>query len=330
MDPKDALLLKLKEELEDLEKKLTQKDELDAQMGVSADVIAKMEADLAKQREELAKASSQEKEEKDRIMQKIEQNRKEIEKQKKQQELFQNKLKELTGVLSTYSKSQLIAKTNQNESAIREAKEKLRIREERSRKLQQEMEERQRKREQFEAQVASLQKSVGDIQAEYKQCIEEYQNLKVMEPEIQKTIQADREELANNIDSLSSELDFYTQIVDNFIPAEEINRIKGSASYNDEKEKWEIHFNKKILLQQVLSMKRPKSAIGAPIPCASSTGKYKGNATNDDAFICKLEPLPVLSESKKGPIQIDLRQVNINSIVDSASNETQCDVCINL
>ena len=171
----------------------------------------------------------------------------------------------------------------------------------------------QRKREQFEAQVASLQKSVGDIQAEYKQCVAEYQNLKVMEPEIQKTIQEDREELANNIESLSSELDFYTQIVDNFIPLEEINRIKGSAAYNDEKEKWEIQFNKKILLQQVLKMKRPKSAIGAPIPCASSTGKYKLRSANDEttALIGKLEPMPVKSQSKKGPIQIDLRQINI-------------------
>ena len=330
MDPKDALLLKLKEELADLEKKLTQKDELDAQMGVSADVIAKMEEDLAKQREELAQASSQEKEEKDKIMKKIEQNRLEIEKQKKQQELFQKKLEDITSVLSTYNKSQLIAKTAQNESAIREAKEKLRIREERSKKLQQEMEERQRKREQFEAQVESLQKSVGDIQAEYKQCVEEYKNLKVMEPEIQKTIQEDREELANNIESLSSELDFYTQIVDNFIPLEEINRIKGSAAYNDEKERWEVQFNKKILLQQVLKMKRPKSAIGAPIPCASSTGKYTARAANEESSVIgKLEPLPVISESKKGPIQIDLRQVNISAIVDSALVDNQCDVCIN-
>lgn len=236
----------------------------------------------------------------------------------------------MTNVLKTYNKSQLIAKTNQNESAIREAKEKLRIREERSRKLQQEMEERQRKREQFEAQVASLQKSVGDIKAEYKQCVEEYQNLKVMEPEIQKTIQADREELANNIDSLSSELDFYTQIVDNFIPLEEANRIKNSASYDDEKQKWEIQFNKKILLQQVLSMKRPKSAIGAPIPCASSTGKFKVSDFTENSIIGKMEPHPVHSVSKKGPRQIDIRQMSISTIIDSVANESQSDICINV
>ena len=317
MDPKDALLLKLKEELAELESKLAQKDQLDAQMGASDDVIAMMEAKLEEQRAEMAKASNMVQKEKDELLKKMEKRRLEIEKEKKKREGYQKKLDELSKILATSDKSQLMARTAQNESAIREAKEKLRIREEKSKKLQMEMEERRKKREQFEAQVASLQKDVGDIQSEFKEYVAQYKNLKLMEPEIQKTIQADREQLAHDIDYLTKELDLYTQIVENFIPVGEVDRIKSTAVFDTEKSEWELQsMSKKKMVELVLSLDRPKSAIGAIRPTAKSSKIFKKNP--DDPFEKPIPPLPVQSRIKKGPTLVNLRQININYAVENA------------
>ena len=327
MDPKDALLLKLKEELAELESKIAQKDQLSAQMGASDDVIHAMEEKLEEQRAEMAKANNMVQKEKDELMKKMEERRLEIENEKKKRESYQKKLDELQKILSTSDKSQLLAKTVQNESAIKEAKEKLRIREEKSKKLQEEFEARRKRRELVAAQLSSIQEDYGNVKAEFKECAEEYKNLKVLLPEMYRTINEDREEIATTIENLNKDLDLYTQIVENFIPVGEVDRIKKSAKYDEESEKWVIQsFDKKQLVQQVLSLERPKSAIGCLRPTAKMSSLASLKTMSEDAPIIPINPTPVKSRLRAGPMLIPRR--NIPRAVEAALTDVQPDVTI--
>lgn len=326
MDPKDALLLKLKEELAELEQKVNQKNQLNAEMGASEEAIEAMEQNLNEQRAELANAANMAAKERDELNKKVEETRKDIERERNKREQYQNKLKELEEVLSKSDKSDLLAKTVRNEAALKQAKEKLRQREEKARKLQAEMEERRKKREAVAAQLSSLEENVGNIRAIYDKELAEYKNLRVMLPEINKTIQEDREELATNLHQLEQDLDFYTQIVENFIPEGEVNKIKSTAEYNEDTISWSIpSMDKKRLAKEVLSFEKPKSALGRIRPTANAQGQAAAKL-NEDTIDIPLNPLPIQDRVKQGPSVISMR--NIPRAIEAAFAESVPDIVI--
>jgi len=305
MDPKDALLLKLKEELSELEKKLNQKDTISAQMGASEDVIQAMEKTLEEQRQELAKASQGALKERELLQKKLDEQMSKIDAEKHKREKYQARLNELSKVLSETDSDKLFAKTRKNESEINQIREKLRQREERSKLLQKEISDRREKHEMVSTKCTTIQSDVEAVTKDYDESVNQYQNLKIMLPEIQRTIQEDREQLSSDISSLTSQMEFLMQVMENFIPQAEVERIKKNAVFNEETNQWNIpQADKKELVKVVISKERPKSANGYPRPIATS--EHLAIEAQSRPNI-SMSPQVVPGKNRKGPVTIKLR-----------------------
>lgn len=333
MDPKDALLLQLKEELAALEAQIQQKDQLSAQMGASDDVIAMMEAKLEEERAEIAKQTNMAQQEKDQFMQKMKERTAQIEAEKRKRESYEQKLQELTKALETNNKSQLMQRTTQNEKQIEEARKKLAAREAKSKLLQSEFEERKRQQEEKEREVSSLAQNVENVVSQFQDLVDRYKNLKVMLPEVQKTINDDRVQLAEHNEILSKQLDFLQQVVDNFIPQGEAERVKEQFLFDKKNDKWASKtLEKKDLVSAVLHTERPKSVYGGPRPIAK--GKtYKSssmtqNQNGEDLLNYEMPPAPVPSRLKPGPKKV-LRRA-LSRAVEQAFKPSQTEITITL
>jgi predicted nucleic acid-binding Zn-ribbon protein len=238
---------------------------------------------------------------------KVEQERQEIEKAKAEQAKFAGRLKELARFLAKGS-DKLKEKTQKNEAEIAAIRAKLKKREDRAEQIQRELEEKKAKKQQMMEQCTTIQAKVGMVSDKLKETLGEYSNMKAKIPEVEKTIQQDREQLAVEIDSLNRQLELYSLILENFVPQSEVQRIRTSAIFDEDREKWEVpEADKRTLLKKVLALTRPNSAIGAPRPTA--TVRTKPGQSNDDGPALELRATHVESRLKDGPKIIDMNGI---------------------
>ncbi|OHT09104.1 Kinesin motor domain containing protein [Tritrichomonas foetus] len=301
MDPKDALLLKYQEELAALQAQLNGTGGGGPGGGpVKSDEerIKDMEDQLAKQRQQLENASNMAKTERLKLEQELKAQASALDEEKARRAKYEERLQELKkfAVIGDLKK-----KTEQNEAQIKEFREKLRQREAKAKALAAEVEERQKRREAVITKCDDMEAQVQQISDGFKSHVEQYQNLKLKLPEVQKQIQADREEMASNIDYLNKQIELYQLIIDNFIPESEVESIRKNFVYNKEKNVWEkAELDKKALVSRVMSLERPKSAVGGRHPTVVKEEiPAMGNI--------QLSPMPVKSRIKPGPMKTQAR-----------------------
>ncbi|OHT00990.1 hypothetical protein TRFO_32156 [Tritrichomonas foetus] len=294
MDPKDALLMKYQEELAALQAQLNGGGgPIGGQAKSDEERLKEMEDQLAKQRKQLENASKMAKEERVKLEKALQQQKAAIDSEKEKRSKYEERLKELSkyAVIGDLKKQ-----TEQNEAQIREYKERLKQRESKAKKLQKEIEERQKRRETVIEKCDNIQAEVEQVNNMFKSKVEQYQNLKLKMPEVQKTIQADRENMASNIDFLNRQIELYTKIIDNFIPEKEVENIRNSFVYNESKNQWsKKEMDKRELVSKVTKLERPKSAYGVQRPSASA---------KDDMPTIQLSPKAVKSRLKTGSTQV--------------------------
>ena len=298
MDPKDAMILKYKEELAALQAQL---NGTAGPGGVpiksEEERIKEMEAQLSKQRAQLENASNMAKTEKLKLEQELKQQASALEQEKKKRAKFEERLAELKkfAVIGDLKK-----KTEQNEAQIKLYKERLKQREEKAKALQAEVEERQRRREAVITKCDDMQQQVKQVSNGFSKYVEQYQNLKLKLPEVQKQIQADREEMSTNVDYLNKQIELYQMIIDNFIPEAEVENIRRRFVFNEEKNIWEeAELDKKALVGRVMSLEKPKSAVGGRHPIVSKESM--------PTIQLQLQPMPVKSRLKPGPMKLQVR-----------------------
>jgi kinesin family protein 3/17 len=201
MDPKDALLLQLKEQKEALESQL--RGTTPEQQAADREAkIKDLEAAHEREKKRLAEESHLASEERAALEVKLEQQRQEIENEKSEQSKFLGRLKELSKFLAKGS-DKLKEKTQRNEAEIAAIRAKLARRDERARQIQRELEEKKAKKQQMMDQCTTIQGKVQMVTDKFKEAVAEYGNMKAKIPEVEKTIQQDREQLAGEIDSLN-------------------------------------------------------------------------------------------------------------------------------
>lgn len=303
MDPKDALLMKYKEELAALQAQLngTPIQTADGNVVYSQmseeDRIAEMEAQLQRQRDKLENDTKMAKNEREKLEKELKQQAKAISEERMKKEKYEERLNELKkyAVIGDLKK-----KTEQNEAQIEQYKERLRQREKKQKMLEQEIEERQKRREAVITKCDDMKAQVDQVSAAFKNHVEHYQNLKLKLPEVQKQIQADREEMASNIDYLSKQIELYQMIIENFMPESQVDTIRNSYVYNDKKGIWEKgEVDKKTLVSKVKNFERPKPINGQQ--------RLSTNFFNESESLVPLAPMPVNSRLKQGPMKLQTR-----------------------
>lgn len=328
MDPKDALLMQYQEELERLQAQVN--GTATVNKGPTEEEIKAMEEKLEKQRQKLSEASHMAKEEREMLEKKLEERKKKLDKEKAKKSQFVDRLKELTKFLVNGS-DELMAQTQKNDQNIAAIREKLKKREEYAKKMQRDIEEKKKKKKEVMEQCKTAEEKVKVVSQKFTDTVNEYKNLKTKYKEVQNQIQEDREELARQIDSLNRQLEVYSLIIDNFIPQNEVERIRSSSVYDQDSQKWKIpEPDKKEILKKVVGLERPKSGIGAPRPTAIETNKRKlHNTTNNDDFpTINLQPTPVESRLKDGPKIVDTS--GIEQEIEESLQDDEADLVVEI
>ena len=315
MDPKDALLLKYQEELAALQAQLNGTAGPGGPIKSEEERIKDMEAQLEKQRKQLENASKMAKEERVKLEKALQDQKSAIDAEKAKRSKFEERLKELSkyAVIGDLKK-----KTEQNEAQIREYKKKLEQRKQKAVALQKEIEERQKRREMVLEKCDNIQAEVQQVSKLFKNNVEQYQNLKLKIPEVQRTIQADRENMAQNLEFLNQQIELYQLIIDNFIPEKEVENIRNNFVFNESKNQWQKkEIDKRGLVQKVTKLEKPKSALGGNHPTVSKDDLKMPNIS--------LSPMPVKSRLKPGAQTVSrssIEEAITQAFKDDAKNFT--------
>jgi kinesin family protein 3/17 len=328
MDPKDALLLQYQQELAALQAQLegggggavpgAQKSEEER--------IKEMEAVVAAQMKKLASGANMAKAEREKLERELESKRREIDGEKEKRAQYEARLQELGKYLA--GGRDLRRQTEQNEQEIARIRERLREREQRAIALEKEVETRRVQKQVVVDKCSSIQSQVEAVSQQFTESVEFYRNLQLKLPEVQRTIQADRENMAQNVAAINKRIELYTLIVDNFVPAIEAENLRKSLVYDEERKVWKRpEPDKKSLAQKVLSVERPKSATGAAQPTAGTkaVGRLKKQTQMPSI---QLAPHPVKSRLKPGPGKMKSKSVEecITAALHDAVSEVVIDV----
>jgi len=304
MDPKDALLVQYQEELAQLQAQLSNTGSMSAQLGASEEVIRAMEEKLEMQKKMLQEASHMEKEKRDKIQKKLLQRMKEIEEEKTKQGEYTNRLNELNKYL-VGGGQELMKRTKKNEEEIQMIKERLKQREERMKNLEKDYLEKRNQKRIMNEQVKDIKDKAGIVSRQYSESVQQYQNLQLKLPEVQRTIQEDREQLANEVDSLTKQIETFNIIIENFIPPNEVENMRNNLIYNEESGQWCARpMEKKLVLKKVTSISRPKSATNQFRP--STAYPQRNYSPLDEIPLLHIKPPPIESRLKEGPPIMDM------------------------
>lgn len=326
MDPKDALLLKYQEELAALQAQIAA-----ANGGVAIDAndkeaINKMEQQLADQRKQLANATNVASKEKEEMQKKLAEQEAKLEAEKNRRNQYEQRLQELNKFLVNGGHD-LKKKTEQNEQQIAAIRKKLKEREERASALQREIRERQEKQQEVVSLMNTIHSKVEAVTAQFDELISSYKNLKIKLPEVQKTIQEDRANMAQNIESLNSQIELYSLIIENFVPVSEVENARNNTAWDEDRNRWvKKDVNKKSLVQQVVSLERPKSATGHLHPTAMI--RPASVNTQLDLSTIQLSVKPVKAPLKQGPMLLKVRQVE--ETIETAFRDQESDMVVDI
>jgi kinesin family protein 3/17 len=328
MDPKDALLMQYQDELQRLQEQLKGSTP-EAQAAHKEKMIREMEEKLEREKKQLAEASSMAAEERARLQKQLEDRRSDLDAQKAAKEEFMTRFKTLKKFL-TQGSDKLLQSTQKNEEEIAAIREKLRRREEHAAQMQREIEEKKAMKQHMLERCKTTEEKVQMLSAKLKEEIAEYNNKKAKIPEVQKMIQADKDGLAQEIDALHRQLEFYTLVLDNFVPKKEVKRFKKQTTYDEENEVWVLQEpDRKKMTKQIQTFERPGSAIGCPRPTAmvrSRTGQFVQPV--EDLPVLTIKPTQVESRLKDGPKIIDMN--GIEEEIEEQFKDDEADLCVDI
>eukprot|EP00817_Percolomonadidae_sp_ATCC50343_P002703 CAMPEP_0117426362 /NCGR_PEP_ID=MMETSP0758-20121206/6503_1 /TAXON_ID=63605 /ORGANISM="Percolomonas cosmopolitus, Strain AE-1 (ATCC 50343)" /LENGTH=449 /DNA_ID=CAMNT_0005211509 /DNA_START=905 /DNA_END=2251 /DNA_ORIENTATION=- len=255
-DPKDAMLREYQEEIKKLQAQL-QGAPVDENGNVvdeeknEEELRAVMEQNKREQieiREQLAQRSEAEKQELLEKQQKLAAETQKIEKelQERQNQLsvrteqkqgLAKKLKEMKAHVVRGGKS-LLERNEEQERKIAERKKQLEEKKRREmelkRQLQRENDEKLRQEEQY----GSLQDEIDLKTRKLKQLWERYQSAKNEIDDLLGEFQQERDDFSFTIRQLEREIELKNKVIDNFVPAEEVEKVKKRAVWDDELGDW--------------------------------------------------------------------------------------------
>ena len=182
----------------------------------------------------------------------------------------------------------------------------------------------------MQEQCHTAQEKLKLIQQKFSEAVHRYKDLKAKKPEIQKAIQNEREALLETADEISRKTDLYQQIIDNFIPPSEKERLISRLDWDEENEQWNLDkkVSKETLLHLIQDLQKPKSAAGFTRPTAIDQKEMKPGVSVDDLPQLELMATPIDSKLKEGP-----RMLNTDAIeeeIEKAFKDDEPDLVVEI
>jgi len=120
-----------------------------------------------------------------------------------------------------------------------------------------------------------MQEALEYTNAKLEQLQTKWQQMQGEMTGIQEDFDRERNDMYFTIQELTNQLKLKNQIIENFIPPEEYQKVEQMASWNEEINDWEIKNPTKTFVQKQTS-KRPQSAVGLKRPTSEYSRIAKG------------------------------------------------------
>ncbi|XP_062248596.1 kinesin-like protein KIF3B [Platichthys flesus] len=285
-DPKDALLREFQEEIarlkEQLQKRLGEKkkrkqrrragegsdgedlegetEDDDEDGDDKGDYWGEQQEKLERERKAIMEDHSLVAEEKVRLLKKKENKMEDLRREREAGEMLTAKVKAMESKLLVGGKN-IVDHTNEQQKMLQQRRHEIAEQKRCEREMQQEMESHEEETLELKETYTSLQQEVDIKTKKLKKLFAKLQAVKAEIHDIQEAHIRERQELEQTQNELTRDLKLKHQIIENFIPLEEKNKIVSRAYIDEEDEHWKMQPITRIEDEHQM-MTRPLSAVG--------------------------------------------------------------------
>lgn len=225
-------------------------DDLESLQDLDHETVEQLQLEVDTERQSLLASKDIVVEEKLRIAAELEQKAKDLEIERKENELLAKKLSNLEAKLLIGGVN-IVEKISEQEAELVRAQEKLQIQHERERALQKKLEAHQEAQLQMEGSFSSLQEEIDVKTRKLKKLWTKMDEIKTDIVDIKDEFRTEKEDLLDTIRELSKELSLKITIIENFIPPEEKLKISQRVTYDEEREEWVLGRPKKVDIEHI-------------------------------------------------------------------------------
>jgi hypothetical protein len=207
---------------------------------LDAKTISQLQSEVVSEKERLLASKDMVIEEKQRITAEIEQRAADLEREKQEREALAQRLLGLEAKLLTGGVN-IVDKVNQQEKELEKAHVKLQDQQNRERELRKKLEAHQENQLQLEESFTSLQEEVDVKSKKLKKLFKQLDSVKAEITDVKDQFRNEREELQDTIRELSKELNLKLCIIENFVPNEESENLEKRAVFDEGRDVWLIN-----------------------------------------------------------------------------------------
>ncbi|KAM6977383.1 kinesin-like protein KIF3B [Aplochiton taeniatus] len=260
------------EDLEDQEDGETEEDEEDGAEGQDkGDYWREQQDKLERERRAILEDHSLVAEEKQKLLKKKEKKMDDLKKEREAGELLTAKVKAMESKLLVGGKN-IVDHTNEQQRILEIKRQEIAEQKRREREMQQQVDCRDEETLELKETYSSLQQEVDIKTKKLKKLFAKLQAVKSEIGDVQELHIQERQELEQTQNELTRELKLKHLIIENFIPAEEKNKIVNRAFFDEEDDHWKMKPITRIEDDQQM-MTRPVSAVGYRRPLSQHARK---------------------------------------------------------
>ncbi|OAF66667.1 KRP-85/95 subunit [Intoshia linei] len=252
-DPKDALLRKLQEEIENLKKEIQGQSDEDSEYSTDEEgynkkrrksktfMIQKMEEEIKKDKDKLKEQKDLELHEIEHVKMDLLKKESELNCAKNEQRNLQEKLKTMERKI-IYGGENLLEKAEKQAQLLAESEIELNNRETKRDKLQIELKEIEQERVDIEEKYSSLQEEAIGKTNKLKKLWDLLTIAKGEVEDLNREHEREVESLNDNIQELTHDLKISSFVIDQFIPQKYQNLLESNATWNEDVGEWHLKY----------------------------------------------------------------------------------------
>ncbi|KAF6029688.1 KIF3C [Bugula neritina] len=214
-------------------------------------------AKLEEEKETIMSNKNMLSEEKEKILQELSEREDRLMKEKEAKEALAAKIKAMEGKL--LSGGDIVDHTNEQERALQKRRHEIAEQKRKEREMLQSLEKQEETAVEIKETYNSLQQEVDVKTKKLKKLFNKLQQTRQEMQELQEEHIRERQELEQTQEELTRELKLKMLIIDNFIPAEDKQKVQSRAVYDEDKDQWTLSPFTKANPGQM--MKKPVSAL---------------------------------------------------------------------
>lgn len=290
-DPKDALLREFQEEIKRLRSQLDKKGpngekvkskrkkkrnpdgsqddsredvEDESDEAERDEYLKKEQTKLEEEKEKLLKNNNLVQEEKTKMIAEIDKRSNQVKKERQKAAAVSAKIKAMESKLLVGGKS-IFDKTTEQEKALELRKKEILEQKKREREIAQRLEKEEEDAVEIRESYSSLQQEVDVKTKKLKKLFTKLQMTKQEILDVQEEHIKERQGLQRTLEDLSRAIKLKTLLLENFVPPDDVTKIKNRSYFDDEEEVWKLNALTEIKVKQQM-VKRPVSAVGNKRP----------------------------------------------------------------